>query len=200
MATAIADALTVPEVVLSAARTFDRPLLRVIAHNILRVTFSIDMATDTNLFNTANYQIARTSTQAREVQVVQVRGIQNAEEGVDIGFARIIDLLVTQPSLDTVYNFTAENIYTADGKVFTDAYASFVAHSTKGDTILSWVPPAFALNDQAALRHVLLALAIEDDRIGGGDNLIALPEDLGETESQNLGSGVLGTMTIGGED
>ena len=147
-----------------------RPSTRVISEDMIRIEFDVDMATDRNLVNAANYTIARTNDQDREITVLRAQGVQN------VGSTRFVDLVVTAPTPGATYILYADNLVKVDGEPVTDLKSSFVAHKTKGDSVLGGVPTSFSVSEAAVLQHVLLAISTEDDRIGGNDNLIALPK------------------------
>jgi len=172
--------------------------VKIIAEDVLRVTFGISIAIDEALRDISNWEVLVIPS-GDDPQVVDVRIDPTADTVTSV------DLEVTKTTKGVTYQVNAHNLSDDDGVSVVNAdgehtlSARFSSHLTKVDSILNQLPGPFSSTLDSNIRQILSAIAIEDDVIGGKDSEISLDIRIDEDASgSTLGTMTLGTDTYGG--
>lgn len=78
-----------------------------------------------------------------------------------------IDIYVTGLEHEKTYTLTVNNLYSINGFALGTQIATFRAEITKTSRIIDGLPSMYNTEVDSNLRHLLLAIGISDDQIGG---------------------------------
>jgi len=163
--------------------------VQVLSKDKIRINFTLDVTVQ-SLLDIDNYIITPITSGANNVVVQSVNGLAN-----DYGLTHFVDLGVSTISIDSTYRIEISNIYDANGMVLNYLYANFIARKTKTDSILNFIPSNYGVGIDSVFYNVLQAIAIEDEKMGGQDNLAPI---MVPATYEVWGSFIWGTFKWGG--
>jgi len=131
--------------------------VQLIADDEVRIKFSIPMSLD-GLTNVANYVFAPV-VQVNEVLVPTALGSIN-----------YVDLHVTGLASGVQYTLSLNNIVDVNESGVT-AELVFTPGDTKSTKLMGGLPRMYTSDIKSLMRHLLVAVGIEDEIIGGGDQV-----------------------------
>jgi hypothetical protein len=159
--------LNVPASLFAVIGSIDEAATRIIAKDTLRVMFSIDVAVNDDLINLNNWTLTPVTGGAIDPEIKQVMFDPTFDS------VQFVDLEITRTTLGATYQVTVDGLKNVTGNPLADIEdntvlsAEFVSHLTKVDSILTSVPGMYGTGLNSNLRHVLAAVGIQDEEIGG---------------------------------
>ena len=120
----------------------------------IRITFSLPVSLN-NLDNVSNYVLSPSGVSVKQVLIPSTDEIYH------------IDLYVIGLRLGTEYALTISNLSTASGSTIPTQSILFTAVNTKSANILSGLPQMYDTRIQSTLRHIMIAIGMADNEIGG---------------------------------
>jgi len=164
-------------------------VVTVFAERFLRATFPSPIAVTPEALEKTNYTLSD--------GLEALRVLYDA----DLSELSYVDLLITRPVIDAKYELTVSNLLlAADGSSAGTLSADFITQHTKVDDIVQKFPRMYSKDVLSTLTHILTAIGISDQEIGGGtpSGLAVIPTVGATTPASTYGSGTFGTSTYGG--
>jgi len=151
--------------------------------NKIRVVFSGDVVVDDNLLDPNNYVIEFADNLGfTDVDTIKVfPAVPKAESDSvqsNLVSTRYVELLTKYHAPGQSYRITITNIRAADGTIVAERALDATARRTKVDNILADAPSHIDTRPGANARALLVALGLEDDRIGGSLRELIIPDAL----------------------
>ena len=149
--------------------------IRNVAYDHLRLYFSTPVASTSELVDVSNYMITAITSGAVVIEAVSVLGV-DPTEGNLLSF---VDLEITRATLNARYEIEIVNLKGADDKILVTnqndgVVGYFVSRKTKVDSLLASVPRMYDTSIGSVFRTIITAIAFEDERIAGEDNISPL--------------------------
>lgn len=136
----------------------------VIAHDIIRVVFNMNMKSDAAMALKTNYIVDESG--GNGIPVV-VRGVL-VPRGTTVD---TIELVVSDFTVGEKYYVIANNLVTPAGVSISEFNAApFIGRRTKVDSMMESMPALYNLNPGSDLRGLFNAIGMADDLIGGSRN------------------------------
>lgn len=150
-------ASTFPNVIVGSVQDVE-----VLAENLLRVNFDLEVKNNSVLLDPANYAITPLGA-GDTVGILQVRSDPN-----DPAVTSIL-ITITPFTIGETYDLTvSSDLKTRYGAAVTSTTAKFKGRNTKLDSMIRNRPGLYAKNDNSIAKNILVAISVEDDKIGGG--------------------------------
>jgi hypothetical protein len=148
-----------------------------LAKDLLRVSFNIDVAVTPELLDLTNYSITAVDpVTSSDAQVLSVLGMDFS----DTSSTDFIDLQVSNTEQGTLYRIVISNLLDPDEDTLTDGagggvQGEFRSRLTKADSMLMGIPPLYDTSVTSTLKQLILAIAVRDEEIGGGEEEPSTP-------------------------
>lgn len=147
----------------------------VLDENKLLITFTNPVVIDDNLLDINNYTIefadnpGFTDILPRSVAVGSLDTVPN-NTNLERVTTTQIELVTDYHTQGQAYRITVSNLVASSGGNVPTSTLDATARFTKVDSILRSLPPHFNHSQSGILRSFLVAIGLEDDRIGGSLN------------------------------
>jgi hypothetical protein len=138
-------------------------VVKSILRDLINVTFTNEVTTNTDLTNAANYTVVDAATETISLQVIAVNGFDPED-----GTVTSINLqLFPPPELDTEYKLTIVNLKNSNGATYEPMTDKFIGQLTKANSLQKTLSKMYSKDLGSNITNILLAIGIEDDKIGG---------------------------------
>jgi len=171
--------------------------IKAVAHDVLRAYFPEPVATSQALTLVDNYLITTLTSGATDVTVTGVRTLDP-----EAGLANFVDVYISPVSLDALYRLEVRNQRTVKGSILYNGAllgmaAHFLGRSTKADAMRGTFARLYSTRGvESTLLQIIVALALEDERLGGQGDLSPIPIPM--PPPTTFGTSTYGTDTYGG--
>jgi len=171
--------------------------IKAVAHDVLRVYFPEPVATSQALTLVDNYLITTLTSGATDVTVTGVRTLDP-----EAGLANFVDVYISPVPLDALYQLEVRNQKNAKGSILYNGEllgmaARFLGRSTKVDAMRGTFARLYSTRGvESTLLQIIVALALEDERLGGQGDLSPIPIPV--PPPTTFGTSTYGTETYGG--
>lgn len=169
--------------------------VKVISKDVIRVEFEDGISATSSVSDSSTYVITPHDSSSNLVEILSV--ITNVEEGEALFY---IDLNITAPTIGALYAIEIDGLYDLTGNDYAVLGADFVGKSTKIDSMTNSFGRMYDLKIGSNLRNILMAVCLEDEKIGGQGDLSARPPSSTSTttSTSTYGTATYGTNTYGG--
>lgn len=171
--------------------------IKSVAVDVLRVYFPEPVVTTSDLMSLSNYTITTLTEGADDVTVTLVRGFD-----AGLGVVDFVDVHITRVTKDALYRLEVKNQHNANhlllsSGIFEGMTALFMGRLTKTDSMRQALSQMFDTRGVGStLLQVLIALALEDERVGGQGDLGVMPIPV--PPPTTFGTATYGTDTYDG--
>ena len=171
--------------------------IKCLAVNILRVYFPEPVVTSSDLTLISNYTSTTITEGANDVEILSVRGIE-----AELGVVSSVDVYISRVSLEAVYRLEVRNQRNAKRQILTSGLyigmaGLFAGRITKTDSMRGAVAGLYDTTGTAStMLQVLMAMALEDERVGGQGDLSPTPIPV--IPPTTFGTATYGTGTYDG--
>jgi hypothetical protein len=171
--------------------------IKAVAHDVLRVYFPEPVVTTQALTLVDNYLITPLTEGAEDVTVTGVR-VLDPEQGL----ATYADVYISPVSIDALYRLEVRNQRNAAGSILYNGSlpgmaAHFLGRSTKADAMRGTFARLYSTRGvESTLLQIIVALALEDERLGGQGDLSPIPIPV--PPPTTFGTSTYGTDDYGG--
>jgi len=170
-----------------------RPTIKTLTYRLLRVSFSQTVVIDSNFNNLDNYEITALTEGADEVTVQGLQGFSSSNETTNF-----VDIRISKATKGAIYKLVISNLLNTENYLLISMEGYFMGRDTKMDSVHEALSSAYKIDTESTLGHVLLALSIIDEEIGGKENYDALPPDITAVGPSTYGESTYGVSTFGG--
>lgn len=142
------------------------PSVEVLALRHIRINFGLNAITDDAIRTLSNYTVTPITSGADSVEVKKITGVD-----FDDPYLTYVDLEITKPTEGALYQVTVVNLTDDNEQTIINNTAQFLAHRTKTDSIIEGFPRTYSTTVEGTLRGILAAISLEDELIGGLENI-----------------------------
>jgi len=171
--------------------------IKAVAHDVLRAYFPEPVVTSQALTLVDNYLITTLTSGATDVTVTGVRTLDP-----EAGLASFVDVYISPVALDALYRLEVRNQRNVRGSILYNGEllgmaAHFLGRSTKADAMRGTFARLYSTRGvESTLLQIIVALALEDERLGGQGDLSPIPIPV--PPPTTFGTSTYGTDTYGG--
>lgn len=160
---------------------------------LLKAEFAGSVANTNEARAGENYTVTNLDSSADEVTVIRVLGDLDADE------LSFVNLFISRPVLGDEYQISASGLLlAANGFTVDTSVGKFTASETKIDSMISNMSKLYDTSVESNLLHLLVAVGLSDEEIGG-ESIVLLPATgLIQTVEGTYGTATYGTATYGG--
>lgn len=142
------------------------PAADVLALNVVRIKFGLNVAITDALQAIDSYTITAVTSGADPVEIKGITGVDFEDD-----YLTYVDLVITTPTEGATYQVEATGLVDEENRLVIDNSALFLAHKTKTDSIIEGFPRTYSTTVEGTLRGILAAISLEDELIGGLENI-----------------------------
>jgi len=167
--------------------------IKTLARKLIQVIFEEAIVIDNQFLLDTNYSITTLDSGANAVVVRAIRGYD-----LNNYTTTLVNLEVSQTTLDVVYEINISNLKTTDGLTLVGLRGFFTGRNTKYDAAMGFFPNYVSNDFSDILPNILLAVSKSDEEMGGGTgDFRPLPRST-STGASTFGTATFGTNTLGG--
>lgn len=168
-----------------------------LTYSVIKISFSVVPITGEELTNLDNYAIAAVTSGASTVAPVSVFGYDTTEGTTDFVYLKI-----TRPTLESIYRIDIANLTDSSENELINVRGLFKGKSSKSDSMYNAFSKTYNTKTDSTLGQLIMAIGIEDDKIGGVENEAPIPTDaeagILSDSTSTFGTATFGTNTFGG--
>lgn len=155
--------------------------IQVIAKNVIKVQFTSPVAASPSLINPLSYSITPITHPNKQIEVTAVLAIEDAEDATtdsillrmtphaewETSYTLEIPSAGTVPSYPSEADIPEVSLFTPSGEPLAKMTMEWSHYRTKVDSVISNLSSMYDTNVGTTLFHILAAIGLSDEQIGG---------------------------------